>query len=854
MAFVYEQSRPPLFSINQVTSEIGPGQYLPLTQYKFDKPNIIPFGVSTFRKFPYYENDSPGPGFYEKKTDDPKKISNEKKTTKTKNPNNVFFTKVERFKNKVTTVTPGPGSYGDNDIKDAKKTEFICNNNKKIIYNLSKQRANYFFFNNKDKQNEFLDNNNNIKNKNATYNSKNKKIISNTNKKMNQTFNKNFNFAKNNNNDDFTNIENEFQKQKAPILHKSKTSQNFYKFDIDLRKQPPSNNKKYSKKQIKDILEKEVERQKNNNILKYRISSIPSKNSTGYELEKSTGKIAKKKSYKYNNQNGFTGEKYDSVGPGNYEIDLPEIWRKTGTCWSKYLCNREFLKTRPLSEENLSSGKNILNDNKLDKKYKKILYNDKNYKNIDDSLISTNNNSFLVSLYRAYATQQMKFKDPDMHHPITNNIKYNNLILNKNVANLPIFARLNDVPGPGYYFDESDVDYIKKLRKSLSQNQIIKKKKTFNMPDLENFVKLKNEEKSFLGPGIYFKENNILKKNNNNRGTTPFISNTKRFLSFSSSPDYQKQSIINEKSEITNTNNSLESSKSTLNINNLNKKKLSSNSNDHSCYSTSNNSNNKNNNILNYRKHLPQNKSLSGTFYRRDIRFRERQFEENIKKEIPGPGSYIKVPSFNEQKKEDIKLSNISINLYRTIIEKNRVNFYKPKKEQKNSTPCVGYYNPDKYSNLLSDVLRKTKYGINSFYSSRPADRGEFFKIKNSKTGPGSYYNDKFLEKKQIKAAFNCSADRFYKGGENDTSHIKKKFKKNLSAGMDQVVDEVGNTVSSEITMEVKENFMDGKKGFDAGIINNSNTPDEVGPGKYSYNKDIYPWLKQSFNIKYVNK
>ena len=34
-------------------------------------------------------------------------------------------------------------------------------------------------------------------------------------------------------------------------------------------------------------------------------------------------------------------------------------------------------------------------------------------------------------------------------------------------------------------------------------------------------------------------------------------------------------------------------------------------------------------------------KSMNGTFYRRDMRFKENILEENRKKEIPGPGSYI---------------------------------------------------------------------------------------------------------------------------------------------------------------------------------------------------------------------
>ena len=68
----------------------------------------------------------------------------------------------------------------------------------------------------------------------------------------------------------------------------------------------------------------------------------------------------------------FSGEKDDAVGPGSYEINLPELWRKTGTCWSKYLCEKEPLKKRPNSG-NESNDNKLINHTKLDKCYNKIV-------------------------------------------------------------------------------------------------------------------------------------------------------------------------------------------------------------------------------------------------------------------------------------------------------------------------------------------------------------------------------------------------------------------------------------------------------------------------------------------------
>ena len=64
MAFVYETERSKLFNVNKTTQDIGPGQYLPLTEFKFQNPEIVPFGVSTFRKFPEKPTPYPGPGSY----------------------------------------------------------------------------------------------------------------------------------------------------------------------------------------------------------------------------------------------------------------------------------------------------------------------------------------------------------------------------------------------------------------------------------------------------------------------------------------------------------------------------------------------------------------------------------------------------------------------------------------------------------------------------------------------------------------------------------------------------------------------------------------------------------------------
>ena len=52
--------------------------------------------------------------------------------------------------------------------------------------------------------------------------------------------------------------------------------------------------KKITKKEIKEKINQEKELAKAQNEMKYRISSIPSKFSQGYEIEKESGKVVRR--------------------------------------------------------------------------------------------------------------------------------------------------------------------------------------------------------------------------------------------------------------------------------------------------------------------------------------------------------------------------------------------------------------------------------------------------------------------------------------------------------------------------------------------------------------------------------
>ena len=953
MAFVYEVERPPIFDTKKATAEIGPGQYLPLTLYRFEKPNPVPFGASAGRGDLFKLNKFPGPGAYNPKENqnisyqvknnlkedlyNAKKnksfqiISQKIKLVNKKSPeiekfqnkeNYGFFTKVERFNDLNKLNTPGPGTYGDKNILLAKSIEEKCYNNKEIIYKINKGRHNVYSVNRFDRQfpwnSEVIslkNKKNKKKGKNKSVNAKkNIKIFKNINEEKNSSLiisklNKGKKIKKVDNfsNDNIINktrqnkekkieatqinnnigkyidkdlvtfnyetektsrllnskFDSEVQKKgkikenndnqnKLPVyekistLKKCKTSTDFLGQENNNKK----NNKNLSKKEIKDKLNKEIKLSKTPNEMKYRISSIPSKFSQGYEVEKDSGKVVRRPIKTYFKI--FSGEKSDAVGPGSYELNLAEDWRKTGTSWSKYLVKKDSFKLRPKSGVSMSSdARNIINYNKLDKHFKKIV------KKPNDTNIELNQkyNLNAPNLYKFYSTQHIFF------HPKTYNIKKLTEDLKRN--KLPVFIPVNDVPGPGYYYDEEKMN----LNLKSGKNDPNKLKNAHLYDDIQQ---VNNEDEGGLGPGTYFQD--ILNLNNNNKAvknkkgilsrrkakSVPFLCTSKRFhyevpLNENQNFAQKDEQILNEFKKISNNDISVESS----NISNSSHKLgltfrdqflVDNDSSVSKTYSSK---------IYKFNKFKP----LNGTFYRRDMRFRETFQEENRKKEIPGPGSYIN-PYTSTGKTNSIKVDGryMDIRSCRVLIEKNRANkFTKSKKIAKDKIPFfwdggldqgkvpgVGTYEPDKTLTILYDINKHKKYGNNHFNSTQYSDRNGFYLFqKNAPNGPGCYYHDKFVEKKQISAAFNSTADRFFIGGKNNTRNLHEVPKKMMDVS-------VKKNKEGESTLGITEKLVKESGVEQKSILSHFSTPNIVGPGTYSFLPEVYPWVKQSYNSKFI--
>ena len=532
-------------------------------------------------------------------------------------------------------------------------------------------------------------------------------------------------------------------------------------------------------------------------------------------------------------------------------MHLAEAWRRTGTSWSKYLVKKDSLKLRPKSGfNNYIENKGIINYNKLDKDFKKIMKNNINVQTNQNVNKKYNTNS--TGLYKFYSTQHIFF------NPNSTNIK----LINDNILKdkLPDFIPVNDVPGPGYYYDDEKINpNYKKGKNDLS------KLKNAHLYDDE--VQYEVGDEGNLGPGTYFNDIlNLNKKNKNIASGTksksvPFLCTSKRFLYDTqfdenqfllNKEDYQ---YLQELKKI-GLNNDL-SGESIINTSNSTHKFGFSigdkiyNDNDNASMSKT------------YSSKMNKFKSMNGTFYRRDMRFRENLLEENRKKEIPGPGSYIN-PYTSTGKTNTVKVDGryMDIRSCRVLIEQNRANKFYKNKINKNilsklgnsglsspgaeGPPAVGTYEPDKTLTILYDINKNKKYGNSHFNSTQFSDRNGFYSFqKNAPNGPGCYYHDKTIEKKQISAAFNSTADRFFFGGKNNTRNLHEMPKKLMDISFKK--NKKGER-SFGLTETVFKNI---NKQNQKSILSINNTPNIVGPGSYHFLPEVYPWVKQSYNAKF---
>ena len=131
MAFVYETERNLDFNKNYEENELGPGQYLPITNEKEIKENIIPF-LSSEEKLKYKQNDNPGPGTYYRDI------------TKEEDIKNMVEQSINKFK-KIDILINNAGIAIDTTFEDKTKENFMKTIDTNLIgpFLLSKYVGNY---------------------------------------------------------------------------------------------------------------------------------------------------------------------------------------------------------------------------------------------------------------------------------------------------------------------------------------------------------------------------------------------------------------------------------------------------------------------------------------------------------------------------------------------------------------------------------------------------------------------------------------------------------------------------------------------------------------------------------------
>ena len=215
----------------------------------------------------------------------------------------------------------------------------------------------------------------------------------------------------------------------------------------------------------------EFDRDKNLNKRAF-ISSIPGKErSFGYKIEENGDMIPKENP---DNIQIFSGLGRDTVGPGNYDINIK--WNKTLSLWSKSKTKRFSSKER--KEENLKDfEKNMADKDKHSKTYSSDFWINAKRRKFNNRL---NINTFIIGNTK----ESLMKPNGDF---ITKNFdrpgRADNYLINKlNVLN----------PGPGYYYEEDKWSCMKILRLPK------KTRKNFNFgSNVQRFENINSDESEF---------------------------------------------------------------------------------------------------------------------------------------------------------------------------------------------------------------------------------------------------------------------------------------------------------------------------------------------------------------------
>jgi len=437
---------------------------------------------------------------------------------------------------------------------------------------------------------------------------------------------------------------------------------------------------------------------------KTRVISIPSKyQSYGYEL-KEDGNIEMKndpESFKR-----FKGDKYDSVGPGNYDIAKSTSWMKNGVEWSKSKIPR----IKPIERTNNNEGVydiyNITDNfnNKLNSKSFDNRQIDEFKKNASQSVRN------FSTFYKGNKTTTL-LKNNKVRK--NNRETFYNEILDvmdfPNKTDQILRGISQETPGPGYYFKDDQPRKI--MQYSNNQNFLSNQERFRQKSDINQ-----------IGPGYYFREEEVLRNfkkpllNRREKSQTLNISREKKEKSYMNSQNYPGPGQYD------------------TNIDVKGKKKFS-------------------------------NHSYFGSTERRFAELKNQK-----KENIPGPGYYFSHENNNGNKLmvdrllfKDFRKRKVAYERPREIIDKNRNERIKYIFDS--DVPPVGSYNSHKLFNIdynLHKKLNKLTLVETAFSSTVSPGMQRFSMHKEENNGgPGYYYKNTKTPLIQVNPPFKANDKRF---------------------------------------------------------------------------------------------
>ena len=468
----------------------------------------------------------------------------------------------------------------------------------------------------------------------------------------------------------------------------------------------------------------EVNMNSNNKNKNKKIVSAPSipYNDNGFEIDENNSLI---KLEDPNEFLMFRGDKKESVGPGSYDLDNPQMWLKSGTAWSKMKSskatdqfgkelkkeNTSKISTRPQTALEISQN---------------VISNHSTYSSSDKSNLSRATTAKMlktardqrkwnmVQMRKDFKEETLKRRNRADRIPLLANDEYD--------KELEKFSK-RQPPGPGYYIDiEKESDFFKR---------------SIPYPEFRQFFLSNNErfpddkKNNLLGPTTYFKNNiyynsafntgEIKKINNINKSKeTPFSTRAKRFNSNMSSPG-----------------NLVTKNKKTPGPGSYNPKIIK-------------------NEVSN---------SIHNIYNLRQKRFGPSPSQLKWLMMTPGPGDYIN-PYTATGTRNTLLINGIYTDIQKgKEILRQKVKTQKPIKPiEEESNPGVGSYDPDKvmtiaYKNRKKAKERKENEKLKIAFDSHMKNEKTLNDMKTN-LGPGIYYKELPVKAPFIRSPFQSEEER----------------------------------------------------------------------------------------------